>query len=211
MIFLPYRFTHFPHTSKANMDGLLAIGGNLESETLLKAYSQGIFPWYNEGDPICWYAPRERCVLFPDKVKVSKSMKQVLKKKEFKVTKNVAFEQVIALCAELEREGQDGTWIVPEIQTAYLELHKMGHASSLEVWKNDELVGGLYGVERGNVFCGESMFSLVSNASKVAFIHLCRDYSYELIDCQISNDHLLSLGAEMISREEFERFLNSET
>ena len=207
MIFLASNFTAFPSTNKANSDGLLAIGGNLLPETLLKAYSQGIFPWYNEGDPICWYAPPERCVLFPQKVKVSKSMRQVLRKQEFKVTKNQAFERVIGFCAGTDRKGQDGTWISSDIQESYIKLHKLGLASSIEVWKNGELVGGLYGVEQGHVFCGESMFSLVSNASKVAFIHLCQCYNYELIDCQVSNEHLLSLGAEIVSRYEFEQIL----
>lgn len=205
--FLPENFEDFPDVSKSNDFGLLAVGGNLFPETLLKAYSKGIFPWYNEGEPICWYAPKERCVVFPNKVKVSKSMQQVLKNGKFTVTKNKAFEQVIQNCASVYRNSQQGTWIVEEMQQAYIRLHQLGFASSIEVWLEGQLVGGLYGIEQKRIFCGESMFSKVSNASKVAFIHLCRDYNYELIDCQIENPHLISLGAEMISRAHFSKYL----
>lgn len=193
----------FPHPSLAEPDGLLAIGGDLSVKRLALAYENGIFPWFSEGDPICWFAPHERCVIFPEKVKVSKSMKKVLKDKIFEVKMDTAFEEVIAYCAQTSRKGQDGTWITDEMQDAYIDLHRNGLAHSVEVWHGDALVGGLYGLEVNSVFCGESMFSLMSNASKTALIWLCRNPSYRLIDCQMPNDHLMSLGAEMISRKDY--------
>lgn len=200
----------FPNPELAEEDGLLAIGGDLTAERLILAYEHGIFPWFSEGDPICWYSPHERCVIYPDKIKITKSMKQVLKNADFKVTANQAFEKVIANCAKTPRKDQPGTWITREMQEAYLNLHQLGYAHSVEVWKADELVGGLYGVAIGKVFCGESMFSLVSNASKVALIFLCQQTDFELIDCQLPNDHLLSLGAEMIDRETYMKVLNDQ-
>lgn len=193
----------FPDTSLAEPDGLLAIGGDLSVERLFLAYQSGIFPWFSEGDPILWYAPHERCVIFPDRIKISKSMRKTLASNLFKVTVDKAFEKVIELCAKTPRIGQDGTWITNEMQQAYIRLHKKGLAHSVEVWLNNELVGGLYGIKINHVFCGESMFSLVSNASKTALIHLTTKMGFELIDCQLPNDHLMSLGAEMISREEY--------
>ena len=199
----------FPHPSLAEEDGLLAIGGDLSEERLVLAYQHGIFPWFSEGDPICWFAPHERCVIFPEKVKVSKSMKKILADQVFRVTKDQAFEQVIVNCAETPRMGQDGTWITDDMQNAYINLHKKGWAHSVEVWFGDELAGGLYGLEINQVFCGESMFSKMSNASKTALIWLCRSNNYQLIDCQVPNDHLMSLGAEMIAREEYTAILQT--
>ena len=199
----------FPDTALADPDGLLAIGGDLSASRLTLAYQSGIFPWFSEGDPILWFAPHERCVIFPDKIKVSKSMKKVLNSSTFKVTENLAFDKVIMNCANAIRKDQDGTWITDDMQKAYINLHQQGIAHSVEVWQNDELVGGLYGIIVGRVFCGESMFSKVSNASKSALIHLCQTNNYDLIDCQLPNGHLMSLGAEMISRDEYLTFLNS--
>jgi len=199
----------FPDPALAEEDGLLAIGGDLSMERLLIAYSNGIFPWFSEDDPILWYSPHERCVIYPDKIKISKSMKQVLKQGIFKVTLNQAFEEVILNCATSVRKGQDGTWITAEMQQAYLNLHQNGYAHSVEVWQDDKLVGGLYGLKVNRVFCGESMFSRVSNASKTALIFLSK-LNIDLIDCQLPNDHLMSLGAEMISRETYMEMLQSE-
>ena len=208
MVFrLPDDEVVFPNPELADEDGLLAVGGDLSDERLIFAYQNGIFPWFSDDDPICWYSPHERCVIYPGKLKVSKSMKQVLKNGGFKVTADKAFGKVIANCAKIPRKDQPGTWITKEMQEAYINLHQLGWAHSIEVWQNDTLVGGLYGVAINKVFCGESMFSLVSNASKIAMIFLCQQSDFELIDCQLPNDHLLSLGAEMINREEYmERF-----
>ena len=200
----------FPHPSLAEEDGLLAIGADLSKDRLVLAYHNGIFPWFSEGDPICWFAPHERCVIFPEKVKVSKSMRKVLTDGVYRVTKDQAFEQVIVNCAETPRMGQDGTWITDDMQNAYINLHKNGWAHSVEVWYGDQLVGGLYGLEINHVFCGESMFSRMSNASKTALIWLCRSGNYRLIDCQVPNDHLMSLGAEMIPREEYTAILQAQ-
>lgn len=200
----------FPDPSLAEDDGLLAIGGDLSMERLLIAYSNGIFPWFSEGEPILWYSPHERCVIYPDKIKISKSMQKVLKQGAFKVTLNQAFEEVIFNCASTVRKGQDGTWITTEMQQAYINLHQNGYAHSVEVWEDDKLVGGLYGLMVNRVFCGESMFSRVSNASKSALIFLS-ELNIDLIDCQLPNDHLMSLGAEMISRETYMELLRSET
>ncbi|UMB60090.1 leucyl/phenylalanyl-tRNA--protein transferase [Lutibacter sp. A80] len=200
----------FPPVHLANKDGILAVGGDLSLERLLLAYKSGIFPWYNPGEPIIWYSPKERMVLFPKDLKVSKSMRQLIKKDMFKVTFNQNFEAVISNCKTIEREGQGGTWITDEMQEAYINLHKQGIAKSVEVWLGEELVGGLYGVDLGSVFCGESMFSKVSNTSKLAFIYLVQKLEkekYKLIDCQVYNPHLESLGADEISREEFLKYL----
>ncbi|MBS9774243.1 MAG: leucyl/phenylalanyl-tRNA--protein transferase [Tenacibaculum sp.] len=194
----------FPHYSYTTNEGILALGGDLSAKRLVLAYSNGIFPWFNEGEPIVWYCPHQRMVLFPDEVKISKSMKQVLKKQDFKITENTAFEQVIFNCKTVSRKDQNGTWITNDMQQAYINLHKKGLAKSIEVWQNNELVGGLYGVDLGNkIFCGESMFSKRSNMSKIAFIHLAKNGNYKLIDCQVYNSHLSSLGAREIVREEF--------
>ncbi|MFC4213128.1 leucyl/phenylalanyl-tRNA--protein transferase [Pedobacter lithocola] len=199
---LPDNELSFPNPALADEDGLLAVGGDLSLERLLLAYSNGIFPWFSEDDPILWYAPHQRCVIYPDKIKISKSMKKVIISGMFKVTTNTAFVKVIENCASTPRIGQDGTWITNEMQEAYINLHENGFAHSVEVWLNEKLVGGLYGLKINNVFCGESMFSHVSNASKVALVYLSKS-GVDLIDCQLPNDHLLSLGAEMISREAY--------
>ncbi len=198
----------FPDVSEATLDGLLAVGGDLTPERLMHAYSSGVFPWFEEGDPVMWWSPDPRFVLFPEDLKVSKSMKQVLKKKQFKVTENKSFRAVIENCAIAKREGQSGTWITDAMLEAYIKLHKLGYAKSIEVWQNDDLVGGLYGIElKNNVFCGESMYAKVSNASKVGFITFVQNSNYKLIDCQLHTQHLESLGGKHISRAEFLKFL----
>jgi len=210
MIFqLPEQELIFPDPSLAEPDGLLGIGGDLSRDRLILAYQHGIFPWFSEGDPICWFSPHERCVIYPNQVKVSKSMKKVLKDEIFTVTMDTAFEEVIASCAQTPRRDQDGTWITTAMQDAYIDLHQNGWAHSVEVWYDDQLAGGLYGMHINNVFCGESMFSLMSNASKTALIWLCQTNKFSLIDCQVPNDHLLSLGAEMISRETYTAILQT--
>ncbi len=193
----------FPDPALAEPDGLLAVGGDLSVQRLLLAYRQGIFPWYSDDTPILWYSPHERFVLYPSQLKISKSMRQVLRSDKFKVTVDEAFPQVIEACSAVPREGQDGTWITEDMKQAYIELNRTGHAHSYEVWQEDELVGGLYGVDTGRVFCGESMFSKVSNASKTALIYLCLNSGFELIDCQVHTEHLESMGAAFISREEY--------
>ncbi|MBS9766338.1 MAG: leucyl/phenylalanyl-tRNA--protein transferase [Flavobacteriaceae bacterium] len=200
----------FPPVHLADEHGLLAIGGELSVEWLLDAYQQGIFPWYNEGEPICWYSPDPRMVLFPNEVVISKSMRKVIKKQEFTITFNQDFKSVIRNCKTIPRKDEFGTWITDEMEQAYIDLHQQGIAKSVEVWKENELVGGLYGVDLGTVFCGESMFSKVSNASKTAFIYLAQKLekeNYKIVDCQVYNDHLASLGAREIPREEFLEFL----
>ena len=193
----------FPKPDLAEPDGLLAVGGDLSTKRLLLAYQNGIFPWYSDDTPILWYSPHERFVLFPDELKVSKSMRQILRSGKLKVTVDTCFNDVITACSTAPREGQDGTWIVPDMISAYNRLHLEGYAHSVEVWQDDKLVGGLYGVHVGDVFCGESMFSRVSNASKTALIYLCNTALYKLIDCQVHTGHLESLGARMISREQY--------
>jgi leucyl/phenylalanyl-tRNA--protein transferase len=193
----------FPPPELAEPDGLLAVGGDLSTDRLLLAYQNGIFPWYSDDTPILWYSPHERFVLYPDELKVSKSMKQVLRSNEFGVTIDQCFDKVIDACSTVNREGQDGTWITAEMKAAYIKLHNLGYAHSVEVWQQDGLAGGLYGVQIGAVFCGESMFSLVSNASKIALVHLCKSGEYRLIDCQVHTAHLESMGARMIGRGEY--------
>jgi leucyl/phenylalanyl-tRNA--protein transferase len=199
----------FPDPALAEDDGLLAVGGDLSTERLLLAYSNGIFPWYSEDDPILWFSPHQRFVLFPEKLNVSKSMRRVIRSGEFRVTINNAFKEVIKACSLILREGQDGTWITDEMKEAYINLHRLGHAHSVETWKDGQLAGGLYGVQVGNVFCGESMFSKVSNASKAALIWLCQSGKFAMIDCQVHTPHLESMGAEMITREEYLNILNN--
>lgn len=211
MIFqLDSTFIGFPDPALAEEDGLLAVGGDLSSERLLKAYSQGIFPWYSDDTPILWYAPHERFVLYPEDIKVSKSMQKILDRGEFEFTFNHAFGQVIAQCANIERRDQDGTWIVDDMQKAYMKLHKEGFAHSIEVWRNKELVGGLYGVLCGGVFCGESMFSRVANASKAGLIFLSSAFDLRIIDCQIYSEHLSSMGAKLIEASNFYSILTNE-
>ena len=196
----------FPPVSEADEEGILAIGGDLNPERLQLAYKSGIFPWFNEGEPILWWSPDPRMVLFPDELIVSKSMRNVLNRKQFTVTFNQNFKEVISNCQKIKREGQNGTWISNEMIEAYCQLHAQGIAKSVEVWQDEVLVGGLYGIDLGHVFCGESMFSKVSNASKVAFISLVNyliERDYKLLDCQVYNSHLESLGCREIDREEF--------
>lgn len=197
----------FPNPGLADPDGLLAIGGDLRPERLILAYQNGIFPWFSEGDPICWYAPAERCVIFPERILVSKSMSKLIRDDIFQVSFDQSFTEVIDSCAKIGRKDQDGTWITTEMREAYIELFRLGYAHSVEVWHKGALVGGLYGVHINQVFCGESMFSKVSNASKLALIWLCRTGKYKLIDCQLPNNHLMSLGAEMISNELYHTYL----
>lgn len=202
----------FPPVEEATKDGLLAIGGDLTPQRLLEAYNHGIFPWYEEPQPILWWSPDPRMVLFPQNLKISKSMEQLLKKKAFNVTFDTAFEEVMQQCSMIKRDGQNGTWITPQMKISYGQLHKMGIARSVEVWQENQLVGGLYGIylEAQKIFCGESMFAKVSNASKYGFIHLVKKLEQEaikLIDCQIYTEHLESLGAEEISRQEFLQYL----
>jgi len=200
----------FPPVEQSLDDGLLAIGGNLSTERLLLAYKNGIFPWY-EGDVPLWWCPDPRFVLFPDELSISRSMKKLFRRNIFGFTINTAFEQVIHHCKIVKRFGQSGTWITNEVEEAYINFHKKGFAHSAEVWLNNELVGGVYGVRLGNIFFGESMFSLVSNASKYAFISYVQQLQKEnvvLIDCQVYTEHLESLGARMIPRKEFMKLLN---
>jgi leucyl/phenylalanyl-tRNA--protein transferase len=193
----------FPDYKFTTQEGILALGGDLSEERLVYAYQNGIFPWFSEGDPIVWYCPHQRMVLFPDDLKVSKSMRKIIFKNEFKITENKAFEEVIYYCKNIDRNDGFGTWITDEMEQAYINLHKKGVAKSIEIWYDDRLVGGLYGLEINTIFCGESMFSKVSNASKLAFIHLVKSKKYTLIDCQVYNNHLASLGAKEIERELF--------
>ena len=197
----------FPDPSLAEEDGLLAIEGDLSTERLLLAYQNGIFPWFGDDSPILWYSPKMRFVLFPNDVKISKSMRQIMNSKKYTITVNKAFEDVINACAAIKREGQESTWITTEMKEAYIKLHQLGFAHSIETWENDKLIGGLYGVMMNNIFCGESMFSYQSNASKMALIWLCQNIELKLIDCQIHSNHLESLGARMIDRESFMKFL----
>ena len=200
----------FPPVHLSEPDGLLAIGGDLSVERLLLAYRNGIFPWY-EGEHILWWCPDPRFVLFPDELKISKSMQSLLKKDAFNFTFDKAFEYVIHNCKQTKRPGQPGTWITDEVEKAYYNLHKLGYGHSAEAWKDGKLVGGLYGIKLGKVFFGESMFSKESNASKFAFIkyvQLLREEGIELIDCQVYTEHLESLGARMIPRDEFIQLLD---
>ena len=202
----------FPAVEEAMDDGLLAVGGDLRMERLLLAYSNGIFPWYNEDELPMWWSPDPRFVLFPEELKVSKSMGQILKRNEFEFRVDTVFEEVIFNCSRAPRQEQDGTWISDEIISAYTALHELGYAHSAEAWYEGELVGGLYGVLLGKVFFGESMFSKRSNASKYAFIkwvQLLSERGVVLIDCQVHTEHLESLGARMIGRAEFTALLRS--
>lgn len=200
----------FPPVDTAQEDGLLAIGGDLSVQRLLLAYERGIFPWY-EGDVPVWWCPNPRFVIYPSELKISKSMQQLFKRSAFTFTVNQAFSEVINNCKKINRPGQDGTWITNEVVASYKKMHQFGYAHSAEVWLNNELVGGLYGIRLGKVFFGESMFSLVSNASKYAFISYVGQLKKEgvqLIDCQVYTEHLESLGAKMIPRNEFTQLLH---
>lgn len=203
----------FPNPEEADKEGLLAIGGDLSVKRLIHAYYSGIFPWFDEYQPILWWSPNPRMVMFLDDFKVSKSLKKIILKNKFTVTYNNCFEEVIKNCSQIKREGQQGTWINSQMQEAYLQLHKIGFATSIEVWLEDKLVGGLYGIDLKDkkVFCGESMYSYVSDASKVAFYYLVAQLkvkNYQLIDCQMYTPHLERLGAVEIPREKFLTYLN---
>lgn len=208
-----YRLTDallFPSPEQASDEGIVAVGGDLKPERVMLAYRKGIFPWFESDDFLLWWSPDPRMVLFPDKVKISKSMRAVLRKKQFEVTFNKAFDDVVEACAKVKRFGQNGTWITPGLMEVYSTLHTQGHAHSVEVWEEGVLVGGLYGIDLGTVFSGESMFSKANNASKVALISLAKELKknkYELIDCQVPTQHLASMGAESIPRSEFLTYL----
>jgi len=209
-MFLLSNELYFPPVTEADEEGILAIGGDLSTQRLLLAYRNGIFPWYTDDEPIIWWCPNPRFVLFPDEIKISKSMRAVVKKQTYSFTINNCFNNVIKNCKTINREGQSGTWISEEIIDAYTNLHNLGYALSAETWKNNKLIGGLYGVKMGNIFFGESMFSLSPNASKFAFIQLVQHLKNEgvkLIDCQVYTNHLESLGAKMIDRNDFMRLL----
>jgi leucyl/phenylalanyl-tRNA--protein transferase len=199
----------FPPLEDALEDGLLAMGGDLSTKRLIKAYQEGIFPWF-EGETPLWWSPNPRFVIYPANLKVSTTMKQVIKRQDFEFKTNTAFDQVIANCKKIKRAGQQGTWITPAVEKAYNILHQLGIAHSAEAWKGGTLVGGLYGIKMGKLFFGESMFSNQSNASKFAFISYVKQLEAEgivLIDCQVNTDHLESLGAEMIDRDLFKQLL----
>jgi len=196
----------FPHPCEAVHDGLLAIGGDLSPERLIAAYSTGIFPWFSNNDPILWWSPNPRMILIPDKFKVSKSLKQTLKKDKFKIRVDFAFEEVIDSCNKVPRKEQNGTWITDDMKNAYIKMHKLGLAHSFEAWEGNKLVGGLYGISLGKAFFGESMFHKRTDASKVAFFYLsefAKKNKFLFIDCQLPTTHLASLGANEISRDDF--------
>jgi len=203
----------FPDVSLAlrDPDGLLAIGGDLSCNRIISAYQQGIFPWFSEGQPILWWSPDPRFVLFPEKLKISRSLQKTIKKNLFSITINEGFESVIEQCSKTSRAGQTGTWITQDMQQAYVDLHNAGFAYSVEAWKDQQLVGGLYGIAIGRVFFGESMFSHENDASKVAFsyfVHYLQSIGFKLIDCQVYTGHLESLGAQQVPRRDFINFLN---
>jgi len=201
----------FPPAEEAEADGLLAVGGDLKKGRLLAAYRQGIFPWYEVGQPILWWCPDPRLVLFPEELKISKSLRKVIRKKEFEIRFDSSFVDVIKACAEVRTERGKGTWIIPEMQQAYTELHREGYAHSVETWLNGELVGGLYGISLGQCFFGESMFSTVNDSSKASLVALAefsKKVGIKIIDCQMTTKHLLSLGAREIKRQFFLRRLN---
>jgi leucyl/phenylalanyl-tRNA--protein transferase len=200
----------FPDPDEADESGLLAIGGDLSIERLKLAYSKGIFPWYEDGMPILWWSPDPRMVLFPQKMIISHSLRQVIKKNSFRITFDQEFEKVIDACSHTPRKEQEGTWITREMKNAYIKLHEAGFAHSVEAWLDNQLVGGLYGVSLGKAFFGESMFHKETNASKVALFHLVEkliDWEYEIIDAQVYTNHLESLGGELLPRDHYLRLL----
>lgn len=193
----------FPEVTQAEEDGLLAVGGDLSPARLLLAYRSGIFPWFMHAGIVFWYSPPKRMVLFPEALHISRSMKRLMRSNKFRVTTNCAFESVIQMCAEVHTRNHSETWISEEFIKAYCELHRMGMTHSTEVWENETLVGGIYGLSIGKIFCGESMFSIVPNASKMALIHVSTNCGYHLLDCQVETNHLLSMGAQNISRQDY--------
>ena len=205
-VFTLSRRLSFPPPHLAIKEGLLAVGGDLSVERLLLAYRSGIFPWYSQGEPILWWSPDPRLVLYPNELRISKSLRKVIKRKTFQITFDQAFDSVIDACAGVKRSYGEGTWITDEMKAAYCELHRQGHAHSVEAWQDGKLVGGLYGVSIGRAFFGESMFSLISNASKVAFatfVENLQQLNFKLIDCQVKTDHLIRFGAREVPRKVF--------
>ena len=201
----------FPSPHLATKEGIVAVGGDLRPQRVLLAYKKGIFPWFEQDDFLIWWSPDPRMVLFPDQLRISKSMRSLLRKQPYEITFNKAFNEVVKSCAKVKRFGQTGTGITPGLMEVYESLHEQGHARSVEVWDGAELVGGLYGIDVGEVFCGESMFSKASNSSKLALIYLTRELKknkYKLIDCQVPTAHLASMGASPIPRKEFLRYLD---
>lgn len=199
-----------PETALRDPNGLLAVGGDLSVERLLNAYRSGVFPWYEAGQPLLWWSPSPRCVLFPDRFRASRSLARRLRRNEFEVRLDTAFGDVVDGCSA-PRDEDGGTWITPEMRAAYVELHRLGYAHSIETWQDGDLVGGLYGVSLGKLFFGESMFHRTTDASKVSFAWLCRlmnEHGGPLIDCQIENEHLNRLGAELMDRDEFLGYLD---
>lgn len=204
---------YFPPVETAHSSGILAFGGDLSVERLILAYKSGIFPWFEDGEEITWFSPEWRMVLFLNQLRITKSTRNILNRNNFKITFNQAFKDVITNCQQIKRKDQLGTWITDEMLASYLKLHEMGYAKSVEVWQENELVGGLYGIDLGHVFCGESMFSKVSNASKIAFIHLAeklKKENYQVMDAQVYNEYLESLGCEEIPRDLFMQILKNE-
>ncbi|MFK8269031.1 leucyl/phenylalanyl-tRNA--protein transferase [Capnocytophaga cynodegmi] len=194
----------FPSPEIASEEGIVAYGYDLAPERLLEAYQKGIFPWYNEEEPVLWWSPNPRFVLFPEKLHISKNIKKLLRKNIYQVTYNQSFEEVIINCASIPRKDQDGTWIHPEMIATYTQLHQLGYAHSVEVWYDNQLVGGLYGIKMGDIFCGESMFSRKSNASQVGFITFLQQHpEIKLVDCQVYSEYLEKLGAEEVPRTQF--------
>ena len=202
----------FPDPEEAEPDGLVAIGGDLSPQRLVNAYCQGLFPWYSEGEPLMWWSLDPRMVLFPDEFRCSKTLRRLVRSGRFEVRIDTCFKEVMQHCAQVEREGQDGTWITPEMIEAYVELHQLGLAHSFETFREGQLVGGLYGVSVGQIFCGESMFHIETDASKVAMVRLvefCKQHNFRLIDAQQETAHLASLGARPIKRSDYLAILES--
>lgn len=202
----------FPDPNFADESGLLAVGGDLSPKRLMLAYSQGIFPWYAEDEPIMWWSPDPRMIIFPDELKISKSLKQTINNKQFEIKFDTLFEEVISNCSKAPRPDQDGTWITEEMKQAYINLHQLGYAHSVETYLNGELVGGLYGISLGKAFFGESMFFKKRDASKIALYFLIqklKEWDFHFIDAQVETEHLKSMGAQLISREEFLISLNT--
>lgn len=213
MVYLDISEISFPDPEFLDSEsGVVALGGDLQPERIHFAYQIGIFPWFNEGEEILWWCPDPRFVLYPQKLKVSKSMRKILRDEVFSFSENTCFRQVLNECRNTFRKGQDGTWLSEELIDALVQLHEEGIAKSIEVWQNEELVGGFYGIQIGKVFCGESMFAKVSNASKAGFIHFIQNNQEELdlIDCQVHSEHLESLGAEMISKKDYLTILKNQ-
>jgi leucyl/phenylalanyl-tRNA--protein transferase len=208
-------YPQFPSVSEAlgEPDGLLAVGGNLDPETLISAYRKGIFPWYQDDSPILWWSPSRRCLISPSKFHISSSLRRELRQRKYSITSNVCFQDVVLACAKSRGDG--GTWITEQMLNAYTQLRDLHIAHSVEVWNGGILVGGIYGVLSGGIFCGESMFSAVSNSSKIALAHLCQyldKVGVSWLDCQLQNDHLMTLGAEIMSREIFiEKLIQSKS